>query len=228
MPGPERDMPAPSIPRRIVVGISGSSGVIYGIRMLEVLAAVEGIESHLVISPAAGQTIALETDRTPRSVEALAHTTYRFADIAAALSSGSFRTEAMIVIPCSMKTAAAIAWGFDDNLLTRAADVTLKEHRTLVVCPRETPLHLGHLRTLAQLAEIGAVVAPLMPGFYGRPTTLEQVIDHQVGRLLDLIGVTPTDDVAFRWHGGRTGATGPGTERSRPSREDEGQRAAPD
>jgi 4-hydroxy-3-polyprenylbenzoate decarboxylase len=113
----------------------------------------------------------------------------------------------MLVLPCSMKTAAAIAWGFDDSLLTRAADVTLKERRTLVVCPRETPLHLGHLRTLAQLAEIGAVVAPLMPGFYGRPTTLQQVIDHQVGRLLDLIGLRPPLDVAFRWRGGREGAT---------------------
>jgi 4-hydroxy-3-polyprenylbenzoate decarboxylase len=114
----------------------------------------------------------------------------------------------MLVLPCSMKTAAAIAWGFDDSLLTRAADVTLKERRTLVVCPRETPLHLGHLRSLVQLAEIGAVVAPLMPGFYGRPTTLQQVIDHQVGRLLDLIGVSPPDDVAFRWKGGREGAIG--------------------
>jgi 4-hydroxy-3-polyprenylbenzoate decarboxylase len=188
--------------------MSGSSGVIYGIRMLEVLAGIDGLEVHLVMSPAARQTIALETDRTPRDVEGLAHTSYRFADIAAALSSGSFSTEAMLVLPCSMKTAAAIAWGFDDSLLTRAADVTLKERRTLVVCPRETPLHLGHLRTLAQLAEIGAIVAPLMPGFYGRPTTLLQVIDHQVGRLLDLVGVSPPDEVAFRWRGGREGAIG--------------------
>ena len=118
----------------------------------------------------------------------------------------------MIVVPCSMKTAAAIAWGFDDSLLTRAADVTLKERRTLVVCPRETPLHLGHLRTLAQLAEIGAVVAPLMPGFYGRPTTLDQVIDHQVGRLLDLVGIDPAEDKAFRWRGGRAAVTGPAAE----------------
>jgi 4-hydroxy-3-polyprenylbenzoate decarboxylase len=196
-------------PRRIVVGMAGSSGVIYGIRMLEVLASIHEVEVHLVMSPAARQTIALETDRTPREVEALAATSYRFADIAAALSSGSFRTEAMIVIPCSMKTAAAIAWGFDDSLLTRAADVTLKERRTLVVCPRETPLHLGHLRTLVQLAETGAVVAPLMPGFYGRPGTLEQVIDHQVGRLLDLLGLSPPEDVAFRWRGAREGAGGP-------------------
>ena len=167
---------------RIIVGLSGASGVAYGVEALRMLKASGAYETHLVMSPAARQTIALETDEAPSSVEALAHTAYRHADIAAALSSGSFRTKAMIVIPCSMKTAAAIAWGFDDSLLTRAADVTLKERRTLVVCPRETPLHLGHLRTLAQLAEIGAVVAPLMPGFYGRPTTLDEVIDHQVGR----------------------------------------------
>jgi 4-hydroxy-3-polyprenylbenzoate decarboxylase len=131
----------------------------------------------------------------------------------------------MVVIPCSMKTAAAIAWGFDDNLLTRAADVTLKERRTLVVCPRETPLHLGHLRTLAQLAEIGAVVAPLMPGFYGRPTSLEQVVDHQVGRLLDLVGVSPPEDIAFRWHGGRARAA---SQRAGERRPPPGRRSSPE
>jgi 4-hydroxy-3-polyprenylbenzoate decarboxylase len=220
MPVPEPGGASPE-PARVVIGMSGSSGVIYGIRMLEVLATVPGLETHLVMSPAARQTIALETDRTPSSVEALAHTTYRHADIAAALSSGSFRTQAMLVIPCSMKTAAAIAWGFDDSLLTRAADVTLKERRMLVVCPRETPLHLGHLRTLAQLAEIGAVVAPLMPGFYGRPTTLDQVIDHQVGRLLDLVGIDPAEDIAFRWRGGRAAVTGSAVEeRPPPDRRD--------
>jgi 4-hydroxy-3-polyprenylbenzoate decarboxylase len=155
------------------------------------------------MSPAAGETIALETEWKPREVEALAHTVHRFADVAAPLSSGSFATDGMIVIPCSMKTAAAIAWGFDDNLLTRAADVTLKERRRLIVCPRETPLHLGHLRTLTQLAEIGAVVAPLMPGFYGRPTTVKEIVDHQVGRLLDVMGVDGPEGLAFRWQGPR-------------------------
>jgi 4-hydroxy-3-polyprenylbenzoate decarboxylase len=193
--------------RRIVVGISGASGVVYGIRLLEVLATVAGVETHLVLSPAAGQTIALETDRTPRDVEALATRHYRYADIAASLSSGSFRTEGMIVLPCSMKTAAAIAWGFDDSLLTRAADVTLKERRRLVVCPRETPLHLGHLRTLTQLAEVGAIVAPVSPAFYGRPTTIDEIVDHQVGRILDLFGLHAPRDIASRWQGPRGGAS---------------------
>jgi 4-hydroxy-3-polyprenylbenzoate decarboxylase len=181
--------------------MSGSSGAIYAIRLLEALRSMEDVETHLVISPAAGQTIALETDRTPREVAALAHVTYRFSDIAAALSSGSFRTEGMVVLPCSMKTAASIAWGFDDNLLSRAADVTLKERRRLVVCPRETPLHLGHLRTLTQLAEIGAVISPLMPAFYGRPATIDELVDHQVGRILDVLLPEGSDGLAYRWKG---------------------------
>jgi 4-hydroxy-3-polyprenylbenzoate decarboxylase len=196
-----------SDPRRLVVGISGASGVIYGIRLLEVLRAIPDLETHLVMSPAAGQTIALETDRKPRDVEALATVSYRYADIAASLSSGSFATMGMIVLPCSMKTAAAIAWGFDDSLLTRAADVTLKERRRLIVCPRETPLHLGHLRTLAQLAEVGAIVAPVSPAFYGRPTTIDQLLDHQVGRLLDLFGLEAPKDIATRWTGPKTAPT---------------------
>jgi 4-hydroxy-3-polyprenylbenzoate decarboxylase len=195
-------------PRRIVVGISGASGVVYGIRLLEVLATIPGVESHLVLSPAAGQTIALETDRTPRDVEKLATRNYRYADIAASLSSGSFRTEGMIVLPCSMKTAAAIAWGFDDSLLTRAADVTLKERRRLVVCPRETPLHLGHLRTLVQLAEVGAIVAPVSPAFYGRPSTIDEILDHQVGRILDLFGLHAPRDIASRWQGPKGASAG--------------------
>ena len=182
--------------------MSGSSGVIFGIRLLEVLGEVRGLETHLVMSTAAAQTIALETDRKPRDVEGLATRSYRIGDIAASLSSGSFRTEGMIVLPCSMKTVAAIAYGYDENLLARAADVTLKERRRLIVCPRETPLHLGHLRALTQLAEIGAIVAPLMPAFYGRPTTIEQLVDHQVGRLLDLLGVG-TEGLAFRWRGAK-------------------------
>ncbi|MGH2406837.1 MAG: UbiX family flavin prenyltransferase [Candidatus Limnocylindrales bacterium] len=188
-------------PRRIVVGISGASGAIYGIRLLEVLRAIDGLETHLVLSSAAGKTIALETDWQPRQVEALADRSYKHNDIAAALSSGSFATDAMIIVPASMKTAAAVAWGFDDNLITRAADVHLKERRPLIVCPRETPLHLGHLRTLGQLAEIGAIVAPLMPAFYGRPNTVQEIVDHQVGRLLDLLGVEGGEGLAFRWTG---------------------------
>lgn len=191
---------AGSRPRRIVVGMSGSSGAIFGIRLLEALHQVADLETHLVMSAAAALTIALETDWKPRDVEALATRTYKIADIAASLSSGSFRTDGMIVVPCAMKTVAAIAYGYDDNLLSRAADVTLKERRRLIVCPRETPLHLGHLRALTQLAEIGALVAPLMPAFYGKPATIADLVDHQVGRLLDLLGVE-TEGLAFRWKG---------------------------
>jgi len=190
-------------PRRVVVGMSGASGAIYGIRLLQVLKGTPDVETHLVITPAAGQTIALETDFTPRQVTALADVNYKINDIAATLSSGSYPFESMIVIPCSMKTAAAIAWGFDDNLLTRAADVALKERRRLVVAPRESPLHLGHLRTLTQLAEIGAVVAPLMPGFYSRPESANDIVDHQIGRLLDLLNIEPPEGLIKRWQGPR-------------------------
>ncbi len=195
-----------SRPRRFVVGMSGSSGVIYGVRLLEVLSGIQGIETHLVMSTAAAQTIALETDHKPRDIERLATKAYKIGDIAAALSSGSFLTDAMVVVPCSMKTVSAIAYGYDENLLARAADVTLKEGRRLIVCPRETPLHVGHLRALTQLAEIGAMVVPLMPAFYGRPKTIEDLVDHQVGRLLDLLGLE-SEGLTRRW----TGAAGQGS-----------------
>jgi 4-hydroxy-3-polyprenylbenzoate decarboxylase len=188
---------------RLVVGMSGSSGAIYGIRLLEVVHELPGIEVHLILSPAAKQTIALETDRQPGEVEALADVLYRHGDIAAAISSGSYPVDAMIVVPCSVRTAAAIAHSLDDNLLVRAADVTLKEGRRLVVALRESPLHLGHLRMLTQLAEMGAVVAPLMPGFYGRPRSIDDLVDHTVGRLLDLIGIAPPEGLVHRWEGAR-------------------------
>lgn len=186
---------------RLVVGMSGSSGAIYGIRLLEVVHELPGIEVQLVLSPAAKQTIALETDRHPDEVEALADLTYRHGDIAAAISSGSYPVDAMIVVPCSVRTAAAIAHSLDDNLLVRAADVMLKERRRLVVALRESPLHLGHLRTLTQLAELGAIVAPLMPGFYGRPETIDELVDHAVGRLLDLVGIGVPEGLVHRWRG---------------------------
>ncbi len=186
---------------RLVVGMSGSSGAIYGIRLLEVVHELPGIEVQLVLSPAAKQTIALETDRHPDEVEALADLTYRHGDIAAAISSGSYPVDAMIVVPCSVRTAAAIAHSLDDNLLVRAADVMLKERRRLVVALLESPLHLGHLRTLTQLAELGAIVAPLMPGFYGRPETIDELVDHAVGRLLDLVGIGVPEGLVHRWRG---------------------------
>ena len=187
--------------RRLVVGMSGASGAIYGIRLLEVLREVDDVETHLVMSVAARQTIVLETDRTHAEVEALADVVYRAGDIAASLSSGSFRTSGMVVIPCSMGTLSDIAWSSSDNLLARAADVTLKERRRLVLVPRETPLHVGHLRMLVQVAEMGAIVCPPVPAFYQRPKTLEHIIDHSLSRILDLLEIELPRDLSTRWAG---------------------------
>ena len=184
--------------------MSGASGAVYGIRLLEVLRELPAVEVELVVSPTGKQTIALETDRRPQEVAALADVVYRHGDLAAPIASGSYPVDAMVVVPCSVRTAAAIAHSLDDNLLVRAADVTLKERRPLVVALRESPLHLGHLRTLAQLAEMGAVVAPLMPGFYGRPETIDDLVDHTVGHLLELVGVG-TEGLVRRWEGPRPG-----------------------
>lgn len=189
--------------KRLIVGITGASGVIYGIRLLEVLRAVPDVETHLILSSAGGITIGLETDYTTEQVQALADQTYRFKDIAAAISSGSFRTHGMVVIPCSMKTLAGIAYSFSDNLLLRAADVVLKDRRRLVLAPRETPLHLGHLRAMAQVVEMGAILAPPMPAFYHRPKSLDEVINQSVNRLLDLLEVELPQDLFQRWQGGR-------------------------
>lgn len=186
---------------RLVVGISGASGVMYGIRLLQLLQQTK-VESHLVLSTAAAQTIALETDYTPAQVEALATVVYRFRDIAAAIASGSFKTAGMVIIPCSMKTLAGITYSFSDNLLLRAADVTLKERRRLVVVPRETPLHLGHLRLLVQLAEMGAIIAPPMPAFYHRPQSLDDILNQTANRVLDLLDIELPQDVFQRWQGG--------------------------
>jgi 4-hydroxy-3-polyprenylbenzoate decarboxylase len=188
--------------RRIIVGISGASGVIYGIRLLEVLRQAPDVESHLVVSTAGAQTIGLETEYSLEQVQALADARYRFNDVAAAISSGSFKTYGMVVIPCSMKTLAGIAHSFSDNLLLRAADVVLKDRRRLVIVPRETPLHLGHLRLMTQLVEMGAVVAPPMPAFYHRPQSIADIVDQTVNRVLDLLEVTLPEDLFTRWQGG--------------------------
>jgi flavin prenyltransferase len=187
--------------RRLVVGISGASGVIYGIRLLEVLRDVEDVETHVVMSAAARQTIVLETDYQVAQVEALADVLYKPGDIAASLSSGSFRTMGMVVVPTSMGTLSDIATSSSDNLLARAADVTLKEHRRLILVPRETPLHLGHLRLLVQVAEIGAIVCPPVPAFYQRPETIGQIIDHTLSRILDLLDIEPPRELSTRWQG---------------------------
>ncbi len=188
--------------RRIIVGISGASGVIYGIRLLEVLRLVPEVESHLVVSAAGAQTIGLETDYSPDQVKALADETYRFNDIAAAISSGSFKTQGMVVMPCTMKTLAGIANSFSDNLLLRAADVVLKDRRRLIIVPRETPLHLGHLRLMIQVVEMGAIVVPPMPAFYHRPESVADIVDQTVNRVLDLLDVELPADLFARWQGG--------------------------
>lgn len=200
--------------KRLIVGVSGASGVIYGIRLLEVLRGVDGVETHLVLSPAARRTVALETDFSVEQVEALADRVYRPGDLAAAISSGSCRSAGMIVAPCSMKTASGIAHSYSDNLLLRAADVALKEQRRLVLLVRETPLHLGHLRTLLQLAEMGAIVMPPVPAFYHRPRTLQAVIDQTVNRVLDLFDIEIDCDLFTRWTGPpeRTESGSPGKE----------------
>ncbi|MDQ2865904.1 MAG: UbiX family flavin prenyltransferase [Candidatus Eremiobacteraeota bacterium] len=183
--------------RRIIVGISGASGSAYGYMALQALHAMSDVESHLVISNAAVRTIELETPMTVREFELLATVVHRDDDLAAAVSSGSFITDGMIVIPCSMRTASAIAYSLNDNLLVRAADVCLKEKRKLVLVVRETPLHLGHLRTLVRLAETGATILPPVPAMYAGPKTVADIIGHTVGKAFDQFGIA--HDLFQRW-----------------------------
>jgi 4-hydroxy-3-polyprenylbenzoate decarboxylase len=173
---------------RLIIGISGASGVTYGVRLLEILRGLP-VETHLVMTKAAEVTLAHETGRKVAEVQALAHRAYAVADIAAPIASGSFRSLGMIVAPCSIRSMAEIAHGTTSTLLTRAADVTLKERRPLVLMVRETPLHLGHLRSMTALAEMGAIIAPPVPAFYAEPATLGDMVDHTLGRLLDLFGL---------------------------------------
>lgn len=189
--------------KKLIVGISGASGVIYGIRLLELLRDVADVETHLIMSAAAATTIGLETDFTAVAVTQLADVSYRFGDVAAAVSSGSFKTWGMVVVPCSMKTLSGIAYSFSDNLLLRAADVVLKDRRRLLIVPRETPLHLGHLRTMVQLTEMGAILAPAMPAFYHRPKTVDEIINQTVNRLLDMLDIELPADLFSRWQGAR-------------------------
>ena len=185
--------------RRLVVGISGASGAIYGIRLLEILRDVEGIETHLVMTSAARRTIALETRYSPEEIEALADRQYRFGDLAASISSGSFKTMGMVVVPCSMKTVSGIATSYSDNLLLRAADVALKDRRRLVLVVRETPLHLGHLRLMAQVTEMGAIVMPPVPAFYQHPESIDDIVNQTVNRVLDLLDIELDRDLFERW-----------------------------
>ena len=186
-------------PKRLIVGMSGASGAVLGVRLLEVLAQTDAVETHLVVSPAARLTLRSETDRPLSEVEALADVVYKPQDVGAAIASGSFPTDGMVIIPCSIKTLSAVAHCYANDLLSRAADVTLKEGRPLLLVVRETPLHLGHLRLMVQAAEMGAVIFPPVPAFYARPSSLEEMIDHTVGRVLARLGI---DNQLFRpWKG---------------------------
>ena len=187
--------------KHLVVGISGASGSIYGIRLLEVLQNLPAIDSHLIISKIAKTTIVLETNYSVRQVENLADEVYPDHDIAACVSSGSYQTFGMVVIPCSVKSLSGIANSYADNLLVRAADVTLKEQRKLVLVLRETPLHLGHTQLMTRSIEIGATLLPAMPAFYHRPTTIDDLINQTVNRVLDQFGIDLPEDLFERWQG---------------------------
>ncbi|MBI3665368.1 MAG: UbiX family flavin prenyltransferase [Acidobacteria bacterium] len=186
-------------PQRLVIGICGATGAIYGIRLLEVLRGLPDWETHLVISKAAERTIGWETSYTAGQVARLATVRYLVSDIGAALSSGSFHTAGMVVAPCSVKTLSAIAHGFSDNLLTRAADVTLKERRPLALVVREAPLTLAHIRNMAACAEMGVVIVPPVPAFYNHPKTIDDIVNHTVGRVLDLFSID--SGLVSRWEG---------------------------
>jgi 4-hydroxy-3-polyprenylbenzoate decarboxylase len=187
---------------RLIIGISGASGVTYGVRLLEMLRDL-AVETHLVMTRAAEVTLAHETDYKVAEVQALADRYYPVTDIAAPIASGSFRTAGMIVAPCSIRSMSEIAHGTTSTLLSRAADVVLKERRRLVLMVRETPLHLGHLRSMAALAEMGGIIAPPVPAFYAEPATLADMVDHTLGRLLDLFGIDAPD--LKRWGEASTG-----------------------
>ena len=189
---------------RLIVGMSGASGVIYGIRMLEVLKTIAEVETHLIISNGAKLNISIETNWSVKEVEALAEVVHNDHNLAASVSSGSFKTDGMIVLPCSMKTLSGIVTSYADTLIVRAADVVLKEHRRLVIVPRETPLHVGHCKLLYEAAMNGTIIAPPMPAFYNDPETLDDIINHTTGRLMDLFGLN--NDFVKRWKGANNAA----------------------
>jgi 4-hydroxy-3-polyprenylbenzoate decarboxylase len=183
----------------IIIGITGATGAIYGIRLLEVLSSMKDIETHLVISGAGEKTIAYETQRRISDVQKLASFSYDIGDIYAPISSGSFRRDGMIIAPCTIKTMSALANSYSENLLVRAGDVTMKERKKLVLVVRETPLHLGHLRNMERLTEMGAIIMPPMPAFYHQPQTVQDIVDHTVGKMLDVFDIK--HDLFRRWSG---------------------------
>ena len=193
----ERDA-APAL-RHIIVAISGASGAVYGTRLLQVLQGIAGIETHLTVSDSGWRILQHELNMDRVSVEALAHHVYDVHNVGAVIASGSFQCSGMVVAPCSMRTLAAVAHGLSDNLITRAADVMLKERRRLILMVRETPLNLAHLRNMTSVTEMGGIIYPPLPGFYHRPQTIADMIDHTVSRVIDLLGVAHT--LAPRWNG---------------------------
>ena len=191
--------------QRLIIGISGASGAIYAIRLLEVLREQTEIETHVVVSSAAKQTISAETDYSLQKVRSISSEFYDNRDIGAAISSGSFRTMGMVVVPCSIKTLSGIAHSYSEDLISRAADVCLKERKPLLLCVRETPLHLGHLRIMTQAAEIGAQIVPLMPAFYHQPQSVDDIINQSVNRLCDQLNITLEQDLFKRWQSEKCG-----------------------
>ncbi len=189
-------------PQRLIVAITGATGTIYGVRLLQVLQRVSGVETHLLISAAGLMNLRHELPMSRADVEALADVVHNVRDIGASIASGSFRTEAMIVAPCSIRTLSAIANGLSDNLITRAADVTLKERRKLVLMVRETPLNLAHLRNMTAVTEMGGIVFPPVPGFYQKPQTIDELVDHTVGRVLDLVDLREVGETLAPGWGG--------------------------
>lgn len=185
--------------KRLIIGISGASGAIYGVRLLQVLQLAPETETHLIVTQSARQTLNLETSYNLREVQALATQVYDPRDISASISSGSFRTAGMIILPCSIKTLSGIVHSYADNLMIRAADVTLKERHPLILAVRETPLHLGHLRLMLQAAEMGAIIMPPVPAFYHRPQTPDDIINQTVNRILDQLPVQLPQDLFTRW-----------------------------
>ena len=192
-----------SKPRRLVVAITGATGAVYGVRLLQQLSATPGIETHLVVSDAAVLTLHQETGLQRRDLEAMAHVVHKNRDIGASIASGSFQSDGMVIAPCSMKTLAAVALGLSDNLIARAADVVLKERRRLVLMVRETPFNLAHLRNMTLVTEMGGIVFPPLPSFYHKPASIEEMVDHTVGRVIDLFGVEHA--LAPRWAGMKPG-----------------------
>ena len=186
-------------PRRLIVAITGATGAVYGVQLLRQLAAIPGVETHVIISDAANLTLHQEVGMQRRDVEALAHVVHSNRDIGASIASGSFQSDGMVVAPCSMKTLAAVALGLSDNLIARAADVVLKERRRLVLMVRETPFNLAHLRNMTAVTEMGGIIFPPLPSFYHRPASIEEMVDHTVGRVIDLFGIEHA--LAPRWAG---------------------------